>query len=254
MKSTSSKNGKPTRARYSIATDVACFGLFQAAHKDTRKEPLHGNQNKWVKQKTIWLEAGNYGVWSVTFRRTQQVSLLPANRRPLDPERAREKIKKSKAAAASDYLQAVADGKIKAEIELRAELTLSDSGWYWIADPYDFGVDSVADAPLSERCFDFGGDGLFTLTAGDGEVTVATTEGYQIKQTAAQQKELQGIAEILEDDDRLRAALDLAAQASKLSSEFWELWSMGKGKIKGLGYAVAKVDGEFILQAPTHES
>ena len=188
---------RPTRAAYRVGTDVACFALVKASGKDSRKVPIDGTQSKWEKQKSLFLAGGDYHLWRVSFSKRQTVTLMPANRKPLDPDFAAAKLARMHPTARGrEYLQAVADGRVKPIIERERlavpngshlivendfvgdEFTVPHGGaWYWIMDPCEVGgVEAMReDAELRKTVlFNFSADGEYRVTAGDGEITVST--------------------------------------------------------------------------------
>jgi len=284
---TTAKTQRPNRAAFTVATDVAAFMLAKGASKDSRKVPLNGLQSKWVKQKSLFLEGGDYRLWRVSFGRRQQVTLMPADRRPLCPERAKARLAKMGAnVRGRDYLQSVADGKVAAVVEqeklaiengnAKADkfsteiFTVPDGGaWYWILDPCEMGeyADAEAEAEAGKTAlFNFCADGAYQVIAGDNEITVATIDDHlgrietpQVK--AAATARLDALAKrdaeaapvvdaaLAADDDALTATLRKMA-GSNPCQEFWAIWRAAKDRVKALGFRVTKYDGEFILLQP----
>ena len=224
---------RPTRAAYRVGTDVACFALVKASGKDSRKVPIDGTQSKWEKQKSLFLAGGDYHLWRVSFSKRQTVTLMPANRKPLDPDFAAAKLARMHPTARGrEYLQAVADGRVKPIIERERlavpngshlivendfvgdEFTVPHGGaWYWIMDPCEVGgVEAMReDAELRKTVlFNFSADGEYRVTAGDGEITVSTmpdSDGhhYGIIETPA-------VLDAAANRQERRAAADAEAQ------------------------------------------
>lgn len=283
---TTTKTQRPTRASFTVATDVAAFMLAKGACKDSRKLPLNGRQRKWVKQKTIFLEGGDYRMWRVSFARRQQVTLMPADRKPLCPARAAEQLKRTKRRDTS-YLKAVAAGKIRAVVEqekLAIEngsskadkfsteiFTVPDGGaWYWVFSPCEVCeyAEAEADAEAGKTAlFNFSADGDYKVIAGDNEITVTTDDDDQLGRIETPQVKADADARLdafakrdaeaapvvdaalAADDDTLTETLRKMAGCNP-SQDFWAIWRAAKDRVKSLGFRVTKHDGQFILLQP----
>ena len=219
---------KPKRASKMsglCSTDTATVGFFPVGEKYTKKFPLHGEQVKWQKYRSVYIEEGEYDQYRITWRSgTQTVVFVPAGTHP--------------------------DVVGKPAIE-KEECVCLERNWYILCgDEFDSLLEDPHASLLTHRV-KFGGDGMYKTFAAKGQFGfVTTSSGWALMSPGMQElakDDIAAAATIAEMDvpAAIRAARSEIDKSAKPTQDFWAIWREFKFDLKDAGIRVAKISGEF---------